>query len=461
VVRSLWSALGGAPESLARLSVVREGAWLGGALPVDDFAVGAVACALLAASDLAQARGAGAPDVQLSGEHAALSFHSERLATLDGNPLGAGFAPLSRFVRCANGGWARTHGNYPHHAAALLRALGIDPPGAHTVRALEAAALALDALELEQAVFAAGGCAAAVRTAGQWAAHPAGAAAAADALVAYDDRGARAAGSLPQLRDPARPAHGVRVLDLTRVIAGPVAGRTLAALGAEVLRVDPPELPEIQAQHLDGDAGKRTALLDLADAPLREALLGGADVVLSGYRPGSLERFGMRADQLAERHPHLVHVSLSAWGTGGPWARRRGFDSLVQAASGIAAECAGPDGAPGALPAQALDHATGHLMAAAALLALGRRQSAQPCPAPRLSLARTAAQLLAAPRPQAVAGELTGRADAASHRVAFGRLSLIAPPGSLNGVPLAWDHGPRPFGPDAPRWPGGAAGACG
>ena len=128
------------------------------------------------------------------------------------------------------------------------------------------------------------------------------------------------------------------MLDLTRVIAGPVAGRTLAALGAEVLRIDPPALPELPEAHLDTGPGKRSALLDLADAERREALLAGADVLLTGYRPGSLDRFGL------DRHPQLVHVSLSAWGTAGPWAGRRGFDSLVQVASGIAAACAAPDG---------------------------------------------------------------------------------------------------------------------
>lgn len=143
---------------------------------------------------------------------------------------------------------------------------------------------------------------------------------------------------------------------------------------------------------------------------------------------------------------------LSAWGVNGPWARRRGFDSLVQAASGIARECAAADGAPGALPAQALDHASGHLMAAAALIGLARRARGQPAPIARLSLARTALELLDAPRPRRIAQELTGRADPARYRVAFGTLALVAPPGKLDGRPLSWPHGPRPFGADAPEW---------
>jgi len=209
-----------------------------------------------------------------------------------------------------------------------------------------------------------------------------------------------------------------------------------------VLRIDPPALPEMPEAHLDTGPGKRSAFLDLADAERREALLAGADVLLTGYRPGSLDRFGL------DRRPGLVHVSLSAWGTAGPWAGRRGFDSLVQVASGIAEACAAPDGTPGVLPAQALDHGTGHLMAAAALRGLAARERGEPVRPARLSLARTAAELLARPR----ADEPVSTPDPDRFRVAFGDVSLIAPPGELDGEPLAWAHGPRPLGGDEPAW---------
>jgi crotonobetainyl-CoA:carnitine CoA-transferase CaiB-like acyl-CoA transferase len=244
------------------------------------------------------------------------------------------------------------------------------------------------------------------------------------------------------------------VLDLTRVIAGPVGARTLAALGADVLRVDPPHLPELPEGHIDTGVGKRTATLDLADAERREALLAGAHVLVTGYRPGALAHFGLDAGGLAERHPHLVQVSLSAWGTTGPWGDRRGFDSLVQVASGIAAECAAADGTPGVLPAQALDHATGHLVAAAALRALAMRAAGEPTGPARLSLARTAQELLQAPRPNEIATAATGSADPAAHRVTCGRVSLIAPPGTLDRVPPRWPHGPHELGNDPPSWTG-------
>ncbi|MYR64088.1 hypothetical protein GTY54_50435, partial [Streptomyces sp. SID625] len=190
-------------------------------------------------------------------------------------------------------------------------------------------------------------------------------------LVERGRLGAARARVLPSLTGtPLLPAAGVRVLDLTRVIAGPVATRTLALLGADVLRVDPPHLPELADQHADTGFGKRSAALDPAtDRAAFEELLAGADVVVTGYRPGALDRFGLSPEALAERRPALVVAELSAWGAYGPWARRRGFDSLVQVATGIAA-VEGGDGRPGALPAQALDHGTGYLLAAAVLRAL-------------------------------------------------------------------------------------------
>lgn len=447
-----WHALGGDTADLDGLTVTDQDAWLGGPLAVDDLAVGTVATGLLAAAELAQARNGRPPAIQLSAEHVALSFRSERNLLVRGEPAPVPFAPLSCFVQCADG-WARTHGTFRHHAAGLACALEIDPwlPPVRALEALNRAAASMRAVALEERVYDAGGCAAALRSEGEWLRHPAGLAAAGSPLVGSDPALSTSC-SRPPERLSGLPCSGIRVLDLTRVIAGPVAGRTLAALGAEVLRVDPPGLPELPEHHLDTGPGKRAATLDLADSERCEALLSGADVVLIGYRPGALDRFGMRPDALVDRHPHLVQVSLSAWGTRGPWATRRGFDSLVQVASGIAAACAADDGSPGVLPAQALDHGTGHLMAATALRGLAQRARGEPVAPASLSLARTAALLLEAPRPEAAQTELTGQADPERRRVRFEELCLIGPPGSLDAIPLRWAHGPRPLGADPPVW---------
>ena len=191
------------------------------------------------------------------------------------------------------------------------------------------------------------------------------------------------------------------MLDLTRVIAGPVATRYLGALGADVLRLDTPDRPELTLHAYDGLPGKRSALLDFgtADGIARlHELLSGADVLVHGYRPHALERFGLSPELLAERHPGLVVVSLSAWGSRGPWGGRRGFDSIVQAASGIAMAESTDGERPGAMPCQLLDHGTGYLCAAAALQALARQSAHGGTEFRELSLARTAHWLLGLPR---------------------------------------------------------------
>jgi hypothetical protein len=393
---------------------------LASAFDVDGLAVEAVGDALVAAADLAEARGLPRPAVVLDARHVACAFASERHLRRAGAPPAAPFAALSRFARTADG-WIRLHANYPHHARAVLLALD-----ASEEDALEAIAQ-WRGEELEDAIVAAGGAAAAVRSPQAWAAHPQGRVAAGLPLV--ECRAVAAA--------PPRLSGRLRVIDLTRVIAGPVATRFLAALGADVLRIDPPHLPELELAVLDGCVGKRMATLDLRraqDAETLATLLDGADVLVHGYRPGALARFGIDDETLAARHPHLVVASLSAWGTEGPWARRRGFDSLVQAACGIAwAE--GEDGAPGALPVQALDHATGYLLAGAVLRELAARLRGEPPVAIRLALAATAAELMRRPAP----AEPVVPANCDRFRVELGDLSVIAPPGTLDGRALAWN----------------------
>jgi crotonobetainyl-CoA:carnitine CoA-transferase CaiB-like acyl-CoA transferase len=237
------------------------------------------------------------------------------------------------------------------------------------------------------------------------------------------------------------------VLDLTRVIAGPVAGRTLAALGAEVLRVDPPGLAELPEAHLDTGPGKRSALLDLADEPAREALLAGADVVLTGYRPGALDRFGLAPQQLAARHPGMVVGRVSAWGEVGPWAPRRGFDSLVQAVSGIA-EVESRDGrTPGALPAQALDHASGHLLAAGVLCALRAQRSEGGSHGVAVALARTAGALLDLP-----GGTAAPDTEPDWPVVRHGAVTCAAPVLAFDGAPRDYRRVGAAWGTDPAAW---------
>lgn len=245
--------------------------------------------------------------------------------------------------------------------------------------------------DLEDALAAAGALGFVVRTPEQWRAHPQGRAVASLPLAIR-----QAQPGPPRPLPAGRGAAGVRVLDLTRVIAGPVATRTLAAWGANVLRLDSPDLPETPAQAVDTLPGKRSADLDFrtAEGHARlQQLLAEADVLVQSYRPGALARFGLDPQTLATHHPHLTVVTLSAWGPVGPWATRRGFDSLVQCPTGIAA-LEGTAQAPGTLPAQVLDHATGYLAAAAVLLSLAGVARGEHPSSVQLSLAQTAAWLL-------------------------------------------------------------------
>ncbi|MFF3505165.1 CoA transferase [Streptomyces sp. NPDC003247] len=402
-IASAWADLGGRPALLARVTTLPREGVLPSRLPVRELARACVGACALAGAELAAVR-AGlteVPRVRVDDGAVATAFVSERHLLVDGRAP-VSFAPLSRFWRTADG-WVRTHANYPHHRERLLRAL--DLPGGAGPAAVEAALAGRSALEVEETVTAASGLAVALRTPAQWAAHPQAAEVARRPLVESESLDTAPARALPHLDGtPLLPAAGLRVLDLTRVIAGPVATRTLALLGADVLRVDAPHLPELPDQHADTGFGKRSAVLDLGvDRRTFEELLATADVVVTGYRPAALDRFGLSPEALAERRPGLVVAQLSAWGAYGPWGGRRGFDSLVQAATGIAA-VEGTDGRPGALPAQALDHGTGYLLAAAVLRALTDRSAQGGGRVLRLSLARTAAWLTEGARPGGVDG---------------------------------------------------------
>ncbi|SCL29170.1 CoA-transferase family III [Micromonospora rhizosphaerae] len=428
-------------------------------LPVADLAVACVAAAGLAATELARARGV-TDSVRVDAEAAATAFTSERHLRVDGRAF-EGFAPLSRFWPAADG-WVRTHANYPHHRRRLLAALGLDPSrtdGASLTAELADRIRAETAAGVEEAVTGAGGLAVAVRTPQQWSAHPQSVAVAREPLVGLRlDGPAAPRRLLPPPEHPLLPAAGVRVLDLTRVIAGPVATRVLALLGADVLRVDTPRLPEIEVQHVDTGFGKRSALLELrqpADRARLDDLVAEADVVVTGYRPAALDQFGLSPEALRHQRPDLVVARLSAWGFSGPWAGRRGFDSLVQAATGIADVQRRADGVPGALPAQALDHGTGYLLAAAVLRALTLRHQQGGAWSIQLSLARTARWLLHELPPRRSVGPAAAPDPdrwCDERDAPVGRLRYALPPVSLLGGPRTWATPPTPWGGDPPAW---------
>ncbi|MEU5694081.1 CoA transferase [Actinosynnema sp. NPDC020468] len=415
-----WAALGG---TNATVSYVGAGDVLPATLPVRELARATVGvCSLAAARLLAARNGGPVPEVVVREDRVATAFVSERHLRVAGRAPTV-FAPLSGFWRAADG-WVRTHANYPHHRDRLLGALGVP----ESRDAVAAAIGERSAVDVQEAVYAAGGLAVAVTPD--------------TPRLPLVERSTSAVGR-PALGPGALPASGVRVLDLTRVIAGPVATRTLALLGADVLRVDSPALPEFPDAHADTGGGKRSTLLDLrADGAVFSELLASADVLITGYRPGALPV----GEGVAERFPGLVVAELNAWGWTGPWAGRRGFDSLVQAANGIALREGSP-AAPGVLPAQALDHGTGYLLAAAVLRALGEREGGGAHL--RLSLAGTASWLvhdLTATSPGA------GEYDVERCVTTTGVLRHALSPVHYAGAPEHWTRPPGAWGADTPTW---------
>ncbi|HEY5834162.1 CoA transferase [Streptomyces sp.] len=401
-------------------------------------------CSLAAAELLARRSPGPVPAVRVREGAVATAFVSERHLRIDGRAP-TSFAPLSGFWRTADG-WVRTHANYPHHRSRLLGALGVPDTGDDRALAglLSDELATRSAQSVQETVYGAGGLAVAVASAPLGTALP---------LVETRIVGESGPRTLPAA---SLPASGVRVLDLTRVIAGPVATRTLALLGADVLRVDPPRLPEDLDAHADTGMGKRSTLLNLSapeDRNVFEDLLSSADVVLTGYRPGALDRHGLAPDALLARRPDVIVAQLCAWGWSGPWASRRGFDSLVQAASGIASIEADADGSPGVLPAQALDHGTGYLLAAAVLRALSDRQATGGGRHLRLSLAGTASWLLHDIRPAPIEGDAYAlRPWLAKTASPYGLLDHALPPVDYDGAPRKWNRPPTEWGRDLPVW---------
>lgn len=343
-------------------------------------------------------------------------------------------------------GWIRLHTNAPHHRDAALRVLRCEPEKT----AVALAVARFSKTTLEEAIVAENGAAAAMHSMEEWAAHPQGRAVLSEPLIAWTQE----ADSGPSVE-----IGNLKVLDLTRVLAGPVATRFLAGFGAHVLRIDPPWWSEPGVEP-EVTLGKRRSGLDLTLAEDRktfEQLLGQADVLVHGYRPGALQGLGYGADHIRKLAPYMIDVSLCAYGWTGPWAARRGFDSLVQMSCGIAAEGMQRKGSdhPVPLPVQALDHATGYLMAAAVLRAIQTRNRTGRIMSARLSLARTAA-LLVTQGPHSFHGneirETSKDVDGRIEKTSWGPAHRLRYPVELDAAGPSWRFPAGHLRIDPPRW---------
>ena len=434
---------------------------LSGSDPVipSSFCVGSaaqstIAAAALAACELGHARGAARQQVQVDMAHAALECSS--WFSLDG------VAPdpwdkFSGLYACADG-WVRVHANFAHHRDGALKLLGLDPASAERADA-ERALFGWRASDFETAAAAAGLVVTALRSFAQWDASAPGQAVASQPLFTMERIGDAEPLDLPALSPGARPLEGLRVLDLTRILAGPVGTRAMAAYGADVLLVNSPHLPNIEAI-ADTSRGKLSAHADLRTDAGQEALrnvLAGAHVLVQGYRPGALQSLGFGPPEIAEQRPGIVVVSLSAYGPQGPWSGRRGFDSLVQTAMGFnhAEGQAKGDGKPRPMPVQILDHASGYLIAFCAAAALLRQQREGGSWHVRLSLAQTGHWLRSLGRVEnGLAAEAPDRAPyLESSASGFGELRAFRHSAELEYTPARWVLPSMPPGSHVMRWP--------
>ena len=462
VLRQLWTQAGGDPAALAQVRLMGSDPALPSSLALGTIAQASIAAAALAAAEVFRARGGAAQTVSVDMRHAAAEIRSERLLSVE-RPAKAEaprmWDPIAGLYRTRDQRWVRIHTNFAHHRDGFLALLQC----ANERDAVQTALMQWDGQAFEDAAAAANLVATMFRSSAEWAVHPQGQAIATLQLLEITRIGDAPATPLPPTP---RPLSGVRVLDLTRVIAGPVAGRTLAAHGADVLNVSCARLPSIPVLVVDTGRGKRTTTLDLATpegiAALR-MLVRDADIFLQGYRPGGLDARGFSEAQLMALRPGIIVASLSAYGHAGPWANRRGFDSLTQNANGInwqEAHAASPDGSvdrPRELPAQALDHAAGHLLAFGAMVALKRRAEIGGSWRVRTSLAQVGEWLKSLPRveeglraPDPSGKELADLLE--TKPSGFGPLTAVRHAAQLSATPAYWALPSMPLGSHPAEW---------
>ena len=356
----------------------------------------------------------------------------------------------------ADGRWVRLQANYPHLRRATARALDAEM----TPESIAAAMIRLEADEAVDRIMDGGGAAAATRTREEWAAHPQGAAVAQEPLIETFEGAPAGSTWTPS---PDRPLRGLRVLDITRVLAGPTGTKYLAGLGAEVLRIDPTGYQEaLGGSGGDLMLGKRCAYLDLDTEAGRARfleLLADADVFVHGLRAGALDGLGLGEDVRRAARPGLIEVTLNAYGWTGPWVGRRGFDTLVQTAAGFSTAMMAYHGLdhPKLLPAQVMDIGTGYLMAAAAIRGLTKRLVDGRGSTWRLALARSIRHIgeqAEVPPEHVLPWPVTGPTEDIAHWTPGGPVKRLLPPIRVGELPLFWEYPGDPYGSATPMWVG-------
>jgi len=455
VLAALWRHAGQREEALDAVMLTGSEPALPSSFAVGTAAQASIAAAALAAAELWRLRTGRQQRVSVDMRDAAIEFRSERYLRVNGEPPKELWDKIAGLYRCGDRRWVRLHTNFPHHRDGVLKLLSCD----YSREAVQRALNGWEAEAFEAAAAEAGLVVTMTRSFTEWDAHAQGQTVASLPTFTIEKIG----DAPPQPLPPGeRPLAGVRVLDLTRVIAGPVCGRTLAAHGADVLLVTAAHLPQMMPLVMDNGRGKLSTFIDLRDSRGREILARlarGADIFVQGYRPGTVERNGFGPHEMARLRPGIVYVSLCAYGHEGPWANRRGFDSLVQNANGMnhaEAEAAGTK-QPKPLPCQAIDHASGYLMAFGAMTALARRATEGGSWHVRVSLAQTGHWMRGLGRVDGLGSPDPGF-EAVQDRLeesdsGFGRLTSVRHAATMPETPPRWARPSVPLGSHPPEWP--------
>ena len=450
----IWALAQGDVSALEAVTLSGHAPVLPSSFRVDTAAQVSVAAAGLAAAAIWHARSGRMQQVAVDIRHAVIECRSERYLRVDDAPPPPAWDAIAGVYTTGDKRFVRLHTNFSHHRDAVCKVLACKPERDDVQRALSQ----WEGEAFETAAYAGGAVVSLMRPFEVW--ETTGQAQELAALPVLTIEKIDEADPRPWTKGD-RPLSGVRVLDLSRVIAGPVAGRTLAAHGADVMLISRPDLPAIPWLTIDTGRGKLSAFADLRSAEGRAAvqhLLAGTDIVSQGYRPQGLASVGLSPQDAARIRPGIVYVSLSAYGHVGPWAGRRGFDSLVQTSTGFNHDegvAAGVDG-PKELPMQILDHATGYLMAFGAMMARLRQSREGGSWHVQVSLAGTARWLRGLGR---VAGGLdVPRATSVpaqylvSEPSGFGRLVGVRHAGELAETPPLWRLPSMPPGTHQPVW---------
>jgi crotonobetainyl-CoA:carnitine CoA-transferase CaiB-like acyl-CoA transferase len=428
---------------------------------ITEASTAALAAIGLAVTDLWELHSGRGQEVAIDARRATASLRSGKYMQMEGATVSTARNPVMGVYPAKNGRWSYLHCNFPNHRAAALSVLGV-PEDREAVRQ---AVAKWDALELEEAIIAAKGAGGMVRTMEEWARHPQAAAIASLPLMEIIKIGDSPPEPLP---DGDRPLSGIRVLDLTRVLAGPTCARTLAEHGADVMKITGPHLPHLGYQEYDTGHGKLSAHLDLREQKDLDTLYGlirDGDVFSQGYRPGTLGNRGLSPEVLAQLRPGIVYISMCAFSHAGPWASRRGFDTVVQTVSGITSRQGelfpGDEPGPQFYPVSAIDYLTGYLMAFGALVALARRTREGGSWLVRISLAQVGRWLVERGQvPEVdlkdVMTEFTPEELASwsmTSEKPGGRLHHLGPVIRLSETPPYWARPSVPLGYHEPVWP--------